>query len=195
MSLSPGALQLAGVHCAWQPYHRGQPAEPQVRHWLSAQLHMPAPAIALPRDRHGRPWLDAGHGQHDTSWSHSGEGLLMALGQHVRLGCDLEWLRPRPRALELARRYFTPDEADWLERLDSTTRDQTFVAIWCAKEAVLKAHGRGLVFGLHRLAFAMRDGHLALVACDPELGAPADWTIHGFSPAPGYLASLAWRRC
>ena len=57
---------------------------------------------------------------------------------------------------------------------------------------MLKAHGRGLAFGLHRLEFAERDGALALVDCDPELGEPADWSLYAFEPAAGYLATFAW---
>jgi 4'-phosphopantetheinyl transferase len=64
--------------------------------------------------------------------------------------------------------------------------------LWCAKEAVLKAHGRGLAFGLHRLAFAERDGALALVRADSALGDAADWQLREFVPHPGYRAALAW---
>ncbi len=65
--------------------------------------------------------------------------------------------------------------------------------LWCAKEAVLKAHGRGIAFGLERLEFTADGEDWALSACDPALGVPADWTLHVFAPAPGYLATLAWR--
>lgn len=192
MALPPGQSEFDRVRCAWQPYIRGEPAEPQVRTWLENKLALPPHALQLTRDRHGRPRLGPAHASHDVSWSHSGEGLLMALGEDVRLGCDLELARPRPRALELARRYFTPGEAGWLAGLSGAAREAVFVRIWCAKEAMLKAHGRGLAFGLHRLEFAERDGVLALVDCDPALGTPADWSLYAFQPAPGYLATLAW---
>jgi 4'-phosphopantetheinyl transferase len=47
---------------------------------------------------------------------------------------------------------------------------------------------------LDKLAFAQGDGVLALVACDPALGTPADWQLLEFIPQPGYRAALAWRR-
>ena len=59
--------------------------------------------------------------------------------------------------------------------------------------ALLKAHGHGLAFGLHRLAFAECDGALALVDADPALGDPAQWQLREFVPAPGYRAALAWK--
>ena len=68
-----------------------------------------------------------------------------------------------------------------------------FIRLWCAKEAVLKAHGYGLAFGLDRLAFAeTRDG-LSMTQCDADLGAVDDWSLIEFVPAVGYRAALAWR--
>lgn len=181
------------VRCAWRAYRHGTPAEALVRPWLAQALAVPVDALALARDRSGRPRLDAPHAGFDASWSHSGDALLVALGDGVRVGADLELLRARPRALELARRFFTPAEAATLTALPSDARDAAFVRLWCAKEAVLKAHGRGLAFGLDRLGFGLHDGAWHLDHCDPALGAAADWTLRAFTPLPGYVATLAWR--
>src|SRR3546814_11324671 len=64
-----------------------------------------------------------------------------------RSGADLELLRPRPRALALAERFFVRSETGALLALPAEAREAAFVRLWCAKEAVLKAHGRGLAFG------------------------------------------------
>src|SRR3546814_2107662 len=93
----------------------------------------------------------------------------------------------------LAERFFVRSETGGLLALPAEAREAAFVRLWCAKEAVLKAHGRGLAFGLDRLEFALCGDDWALVACDPALGRPSDWTLHAFTPMPGYLASLAWR--
>ena len=73
-------------------------------------------------------------------------------------------------------------------------RERAFLRLWCAKEAVLKAHGHGLAFGLHRLEFATTGGRLHLHACDRALGRPEHWSLEEIEPAPGYLGALAWRR-
>lgn len=184
------------VRVASLPYLPGQRGEPQVRGTLADWLGDPqAPPLA--RDPSGRPRLLAPHTDLDAGWSHSGEHLLLALGEGVTLGVDLERLRPRPRALELAHRYFAPGEAERLQRLVPERRELAFLRLWCAKEAVLKAHGRGLAFGLHRLEFGPEDDNdgtaLRLIASDPELGAASDWSLHEWMPHPGYLAALAWR--
>ena len=181
------------VRWHWQPHAVGGVAEPLARAWLAAQLGVAPGALALSRDARGRPRLDPPHATHDCNWSHSGGGLLLALGEGVRVGADLERGRPRPRALLLAQRYFSVQEAHWLAACADTERDRAFLRLWCAKEAVLKAHGHGLSFGLDRLRFESQDGALHLVACDPALGTPAQWSLCEFEPAPGTLAALAWR--
>ena len=177
----------------WRPHRRGDAAEPCVRAWLAEQLAIAPDALPLRRDRFGRPWLEPPYAHHDVSWSHSDEGLLIALGENVALGIDLEQLKPRPRALDLARRYFATAEAAWLATLSDPLCETTFLRLWCAKEAVLKAHGRGLAFGLDKLSFGEREGHLGLLACDPALGLASDWRLHEFVPQPGYCAAMAWR--
>ena len=189
----PQPLAIGPLRCAWAPHHRGTPAEALVRPWLADALGLAGGALPLRRDAHGRPRLEAPGRGVDVSWSHSGERLLVALGRGVQVGADLELLRPRPRALALAQRFFAGNETDALLALPADRREAAFVRLWCAKEAVLKAHGRGLAFGLDRLEFALRGDDWTLVACDAALGEPSDWTLHAFAPMPGYLASLAWR--
>lgn len=186
-------LDVGPVRCAWGGYRRGEPAEPLARHWLAAELAVAEDSLGLWRDAHGRPHLAALHAAHDANWSHSGDRLLVALAEGARVGADIEWLRPRPNALALARRFFTPAESAQLRALPHDEAERWFVRLWCAKEAVLKAHGRGIAFGLERLEFGFEGDGWRLVACDPELGTPADWRLHAFAPAPDYLATLAWR--
>lgn len=189
------SLRTGPVRCAWRDYHRGQAAEALVRPWLALELDRPDTALDLTRDARGRPALriDGHPAGPDVNWSHSGALLLVALGDGVRVGVDVEWLRPRPQAMALAQRFFVPGEAAALARMAPAAAEAAFVQLWCAKEAVLKAHGHGLSFGLDRLEFAVQDDRWVLTACDPALGAPADWTLHAFSPRPDYLATLAWR--
>lgn len=171
--------------------HAGGPGEPQARAWLAARLGLAAEALALTRDAHGRPTLAATG--HDCNWSHSGPWLLVALAEGARVGVDLELRRPRPKALEIARRYFHPGEAAALAALGAEARGPAFLRLWCAKEALLKALGRGLAHGLHRFevaGFEEAAGRLRVAADDGGLGpgwqlALLDW--------PDAMAAVAWR--
>lgn len=173
----------------WLELPRGGRAEPLARTWLAARLGLDAEALPLVRDERNRPRLHAPLADMDVSWSHSGGHLLVACTRGARIGVDIEWTgRPRPRALELARRYFDPHEADALAQRPPDEREVAFLRLWCAKEAVLKAVGVGLVFGLHRLRFDT-DGRL--LACDAALGDAAAWQVDAFEPAPGFVAARA----
>lgn len=177
----------------WRDHAPGASAEAAARAWLAPLLGVAPADVPLRRDRHGRPRLLPPAAGCDAGWSHSGGGLVLAFARGLVVGIDLEWVRPRPNALALARRFFAPSEADWLAGLAEPVREPAFLRLWCAKEALLKAHGRGLAFGLARLAFADRGGSLVLAECDPALGAPGAWRLHEWSPRPGFRAALAWR--
>lgn len=159
---------------------------------LGSYLGVPPDAVQLVEGPHGRPHLaPAQAGALDFNWSHSGDCALVALARRVAPGVDVERLRPRPRALELAKRYFQPAEAAWLAALPVDQRDEAFLALWTAKEAVLKALGRGLAFGLHRLGIGLDAGSPELLQlADEDAGA---WQLHSLDAGPGYRAAIAWR--
>ncbi len=181
------------LRCGWLAHPRRTPSAARVRAWLGTALQVPAGDLVLSRDAHCRPQLGGAQAAFDANWSHSGDHLLVVLGSDVQVGVDLEHVRPRPHALDLARRYYAPEEADWVAGLAGEGRERAFLRLWCAKEALLKAHGRGLAFGLHRLRFIDSPGGLSLVDCDPRLGRPADWQVRELSPGTGYIAAAAWR--
>jgi len=189
---SPDATIASAPRWTWRDHRHGTPAEPLVRAWLAEELGLPGDAVPLARDARGRPRLAGALAAFDVSWSHSGEGLLIALGKGVDVGVDLERAQPRPRALELAARFFHPDEHAWLRALPEPDRNEGFLRLWCAKEAVLKAHGRGIAFGLDKFGLGDIDGGLRMTQGHDALGGP--WSVHEWGPRPGYRAALAWRR-
>lgn len=179
------------VEAGLLPRPAGSAAEPLARAWLAPRLGAVPADLPLRRDGHGRPRLALA--DHDCNWSHSGAHLLVALGRGVDVGVDVELARPRPRALELARRYFHPDEAAELAAVAGDDRSAAFLRLWCAKEAVLKAHGRGLAFGLDRLRFTgFAETTPVLVEADPALGPVGGWRLEGLD-VPGAVAVIAWR--
>ncbi len=180
----PGPVRVVDL-----PHPAGVPAESLVRDWLSTVLEVDAASIAFDRGPHGRPLLR--RPGLDCNWSHSGARLAIALGEGVRVGIDIESPKPRPRALELAHRYFHADEAAALAQLAPDVREAAFLRLWCAKEAVLKAQGRGLAFGLDRLRFDGLGGPPRLVVADAELGPVDAWTVEPLA-IEGLVGSVAW---
>ena len=157
-----------------------------VRALLAAYLDRCADAIRIERGEHGKPRVaDA---RLEFNLSHTSDALLLGVSRNLPLGVDLESAQRHVRsASELARRFFHPSEAAALERVAEPGRQAAFLRLWCAKEAVLKAHGRGIGFGLDRVEFAINSSGAVV----PSAGNP--WQVLALAPAPGYLGALAWR--
>ena len=178
------------IHVWRLVYDRHQGRAPLLA-MLGAYLGLPAAQVRLEASAHGRPELAGGeHGRLAFNWSHSHDQALIALAQGITPGIDLEWLRPHPKALVIARRYFSPDEAARLAALPTPQRERAFLELWTAKEAVLKALGRGLAFGPHRLSIAGSSE-------EPVLGrlegyAAEQWQLHRLPLGDAHVGALAW---
>jgi len=193
------SLPAPGAVGVWRFRHRpGERATPRLRQVLGGCLGIDAQAVPLATGPHGAPALapgtvDASGTLADIglSASHAGDWLLVAASRGLQPGVDIERLAPRPNALAIARRYFTDPEANWLATLPEAERELAFYRLWVAREAVLKAIGRGLAFGLDRLRI------------DPDPRAPSlrwldgddasAWVLHWLDVPEGYLGALAWR--
>ncbi|HEV2540661.1 MAG TPA: 4'-phosphopantetheinyl transferase superfamily protein [Frateuria sp.] len=157
---------------------------------LGAYLGRDAGSVRLVSGEYGRPAL-AEASALDFNWSHSGSLALAALARGTAPGIDVERVRPRPRAWALAQRYFTPAEVAALSRLAPDEREAAFLRLWTAKEAVLKAMGRGLAFGLHRLDIECDVGMPRLRALEGDDA--ARWQLHALPAGEDCVATLAWR--
>lgn len=159
---------------------------------LAAYLAIDAAGVTLIDGEFGRPALSPVHGTAlDFNWSHSGEQALIAIARGTAPGIDIERVRDRPRALQVAERYFLPREIAMLAALPQSRRSCAFLQLWTAKEAVLKALGRGIAFGLERLEIGGDDAQPALLRLDGEDA--TQWQLHRLAVGEGYLGALAWR--
>lgn len=185
-------LDVGSIHLWWLPYRHAQGRTP-LKALLAAYLGTDAAAVALVDGPHGRPRLATAHDL-DFNWSHSGDHALIAVARHLpRLGVDIERRRARPRALAIAERFFAADEHALLQSLPDAQRDDAFVRLWTAKEAVLKAHGRGLAYGLDRVAFALDETTARPRHFQGDVGAASQWQFHDLRPGAGFYGTVAWR--
>jgi phosphopantetheinyl transferase len=120
------------------------------------------------------------------SSAHSGDLFCLAVGSASSLGVDIEVERTVPRALAIATRWFSDEEAEPLRAAASTGStpehepgSEAFLRLWTAKEALAKRHSAGL-----RL---LRRGRDELDVA----GAVASRTLVHFVPRAGYVAALA----
>lgn len=159
---------------------------------LGAYLDLPPDAVVLVDGEHGRPELAPPLDRSlRFNWSHSGDAALIAVARDCAPGVDIEKLRPRPRAMQLAERFFDPAEIAALKALNRSDQERAFLQLWTAKEAVLKALGRGIAFGLNRLRLQVPPAPSRLLWLDGDEA--LQWHVRTLSPGNGYVASVAWR--
>lgn len=164
-----------------------------LRETLAAYLGIGMDDVRIERNAAGKPYLLDPALQFNLS--HSGGTLLIGLSRTQPLGVDIEGgARARPY-LEIARRYFTADEAAALAALPEEALRSRFLELWSAKEAVLKAIGRGIAFGLDRVGFALDAAGATrqLVHLAEEAGAPLQWQVVRLAPQAGLTGAVAWR--
>ncbi|MEO8779117.1 MAG: 4'-phosphopantetheinyl transferase superfamily protein [Rhodanobacter sp.] len=184
-------LDDEAIHVWSLDYRPAQKRQPLLQ-TLAVYLGIRTDEVVLAEGPHGRPQLDPPYDLAlDFNWSHSGDHALIAIARGIAPGIDLERRRPQPRAMPLARRFFDRDEAESLATLPETARATAFLELWTAKEALLKAHGHGISYGLQRLRILSTPERLRLVRFDGE--DTAAWQLQRLAVAPGLIAALAWR--
>lgn len=97
---------------------------------------------------HGKPFVD-GVGDVSFSMSYSAPLALVAVARGIEVGADIEVVRPRRYLDRLARRLLAPDDHAQWEALPDGRRLEAFLQAWTAKEAYLKAIGRGITVPFH----------------------------------------------
>lgn len=90
----------------------------------------------------GKPALPGGNPV-QFNLSHAGNRMALAVAR-CPVGVDIEVVDERTQVLELADRFFKPDEAWSLTQRSGRLQRRHFYRLWTAKEALLKAFGRGL---------------------------------------------------
>lgn len=145
------------------------------------------------RGEHGKPYAPDLDGI-EFNLSHSGRHALIAIARDQPVGVDLE-MQGRQRSVEdIAQRYFAAAESRALSALPTELRDAAFLRLWTGKEAVLKALGEGLSFGLDRVEFELDGaGHVvALRHVASPLAEISSWNWHALHPLTDHHAAIAW---
>ncbi len=91
----------------------------------------------------GKPGLEPPCGVFFNT-SHSDGLAVVAIAYERGVGIDIERVRPIPGVMELAERYFAPEEVRLLQSTAAESRAEVFFKIWTRKESYAKAIGAGL---------------------------------------------------
>jgi len=131
----------------------------------------------------GKPVLQGAQTLH-FSVSHCSDLALIAVAC-VRIGIDVEHVRPGNFWQKVIGQYLSPRERAYLEALPAKSRTVALYRIWTRKEAVLKAVGTGLLYPPHQVSVLPENKEPSVVNL---LG--RDWFVRQL-PAPGRYAAAA----
>lgn len=159
-----------------------------LREVLALRLERDPASIRFAYGEHGRPEL-AGGDDLAFNVSHSDGLALVAVapGRARRLGVDIERLGRERAAHSVAARCFTAAERAAIEALPEAERHDAFLRCWTAKEAYVKALGRGLTMPLDSFEVSI-DGSLRLVRGAD--GAPR-LEVRAVEGIPGHCGAVA----
>jgi 4'-phosphopantetheinyl transferase len=122
---------------------------------------------------------------------------LIVLGVTIRraLGVDVENFRAREISIDVADRFFAPQEVAALAATPPKRQQYRFFEYWTFKEAYIKARGMGLSLPLDKFSFHYPDDRAVEIAIDPELADESRrWQFWQFRPRPEYLVAICAER-
>jgi len=128
--------------------------------------------------------------------SHSRGMVACGVTMGGEVGVDVETIRPRD-FLNLASRFFAPEEVTQLECFPKDQGNRAFFRFWTLKEAYVKARGQGLSLDLSRFAFLDVMSEDVTIQFDPGFDdQPEDWQFFRYEPDNEHqIAAAVHRPC
>lgn len=161
---------------------------------LGAYVGCEPQGLVFETNQYGKPFLGIGHGGKDIQFnlSHSQDITLVAVARGASVGIDVEHTRAIPDAREIADRFFSADEREFLNSLPPVDFNDWFFTFWTLKEAFLKGIGMGLSYPLDKFSiiFPKRKADGAISISTDSICA-YDWNIMWLSLEPFYSGALA----
>jgi phosphopantetheinyl transferase len=159
-----------GEVLAWQ----GQLSDLEIDHNLDCPPKSPnAPALKL-------------------SFSSTGATVLACAGFHCEVGIDVERQRSVDNPVGLATRFFTLSEAETIAKLSNDQQQLAFLQYWTAKEAGLKAIGKGIVSGLNSFVLSPGDNGY-VVEFKHNSDSFGAWTLNHLDFLQGHVVAFMHR--
>lgn len=119
-----------------------------LRELLSKKTGNKPENITFTYNQWGKPSLEKPHNNLCFNVSHSGEYALIGICEDREIGVDVEQIKTMRDLEGISKRFYSPKEHSYIQKLPEEKRIKAFYLCWTQKEAVIKASGEGLSFGL-----------------------------------------------
>ncbi|MGZ4957701.1 MAG: 4'-phosphopantetheinyl transferase family protein [Methylomonas sp.] len=163
-----------------------------IRQTLACYLQTDPASLQFEAGEYGKPCLTSGSLHFNIS--HTGDFLLIAVGDFPDIGVDMESIKPRSSMDSLARRCFSDREFDCWRQLRAEQQLRAFYRLWTKKEAFVKAVGRGIALGLDQCEVEMEEGG-QLLAIPAEYGPANAWKVVELTVAADACVALVAPDC
>ncbi len=122
--------------------------------------------------------------------SHSKGQALFGFARDKKFGVDLEFRRKIKNIEGMVKRCFSRSEESAWRAVNQIQRDQLFFSFWTAKEAMIKADGRGIALGIQRCQLE-HEPYLRYTKLPNSCGNPEDWVLYQIDCGDDYDGALA----
>ena len=157
------------------------------RQILAKYLSIDPKSIQYAKGLHGKPELV--EPKLFFNISHSADRLLVAVSAGNELGVDIELLKERSNLQLLVDRCFADEEQQYWSAVPDTNKLEFFYRLWVAKEAFVKAVGRGIALGMSNCALCLPD--MSGFCVVPEEHGEADaWSLNFLNVDSAYAAAV-----
>lgn len=159
-----------------------------LRFLLANYLNKKPEAIKFEYGLHGKPAVNNGrkHGYALTfNMSHSHEVAIFGFTKDNEIGVDIEYIKEKIEYEDLAKRFFSDNENQDLQKISTNRRKQAFFNCWARKEAFIKAIGKGLSFPLDKFDVDINKDKKTLLLNEQN------WLLCAINIASNYAAALA----
>jgi 4'-phosphopantetheinyl transferase len=157
-------------------------ARARLRQILSGYLDRDPQSLRFSYGPAGKPALVGLVDSLSFNLAHSGSWGVCAVVGRGEVGVDVETINPALNYANLARRFFSETENQWLRACPEPRRLRCFYRIWTRKEAWLKGKGGG---------FSDPDQDIGLAHLVGSCTSDGGWWLRGFPLARYSLATLA----
>lgn len=106
-------------------------------------------------NQYGKPYLQ--NSQIQFNISHSADKYAIAITDNILVGVDIEQINLSKRVLKIAKRFFSPNEYEFLSSLGDDDIIPAFYDMWTFKESLVKCLGSQMFKNMEKIDFIQKE--------------------------------------